>query len=191
MSNKLQKAALAGVVALIIGVFGRFGYKLISEHNHATPLAYNNTPAALKSTPSGSAMGGITVTVLNPTPAPSCPDHLEAVLTQAQDYVTQHSWKEILRQYAGVQDGVIVSIRDYQGNDREQACRLALGRLVETTIGSVADRAHPKYQELADAVVAKGLDDCRKDIKLSGCRNYDLRGRVTKDTRCYEVRFGL
>ena len=179
-----NKAVIGASALLVLGTMGYLGFFSPSS----TPPSAKPVQTAPASAPVDT---GITITVLDDTKCPAPVNPLETLLSQAQDYVTQHSWKEIVQQYAGVQGGVIVSLRDYRGNDKEQACRLALGRLVETTIGSVADRTLPKYTELTDAIIDKGLDDCRNDIKLSGCRNYDALGRLTKDTRCYEVKFGL
>lgn len=162
MDNKLQKLAIAGVAVLTIGVVGRFAYQFVSNPGSHTYKASSESA----SKPVESSEESITITVLDNTSPTSCSNPLEAVLTQAQGYVNNHSWKEIVHQYAGVPGGVIVSLEDYHGNDKEQACRLALGRLVETTLGSVVDRTHPKYKNLTDLVIKKGLDDCTKDIQL-------------------------
>lgn len=156
-----RELAMAGVIALTTGVVGRFTYLFVTNPGSHT---YRAPKSDLKS--ADHIAGGITVTVVDNTSATPCPNPLEAVLTQAQDYVAQHSWQEIEQHYAGVPGGVIVSLHDYQGNSKEQACRLALGRLVETTIGSVVDRTNSKYQELTDAVITKGLTDCTKDMQL-------------------------
>ncbi len=177
--NVDYKIKIAAAAAILAGSLAFVGYKLYPFN----PFSNKSTPAATSSTLSRGADNDdneITVTILGNDcpPAAVCPtavNPLEALLTSEQNYVEQNSWKNIVGRYAGVPGGVIVSLQDYQGNDKEQACKLALGRLVETTIGSVADRNLPQYRELSDAVIAKGLNDCKKSI--------DLRYR--------EVRFGL
>lgn len=162
----LKGAAIAGVVALTAGMAGRFVYlfaKNPGSHSYKAP-----SPSDSKTVDQNA--GGITITVIDNQ---SSVNPLEAVLAKEHEYVQTHSWQEIENRYTGVPGGVsvIVSLHDYQGNDKEQACKLALGRLVEATIGSVIDRMHPKYRELADLVVDKGLPDCTKDMQLK-YKNY-------------------
>jgi len=167
-TKRITAAILAGSLAFV-------GYKLYPFN----PFS-NSSSAATSPAFSRGADNEITVTVLGndcpPAPARQAQiSPMEALLTFEQNYVNRLSWKDIVQRYAGVPGGVVVSLRDYQGNDKKQACKLALGRLVETTIGSMASREHPKYKELTDLIIKKGLDDCKKNI--------DLRYR--------EVRFGL
>lgn len=185
--SRVQKRATMAVIGGTLATLGVVGYTQRTSIEHL--LTADDGFSGIRITPSASpadagldANGSVPGTPtyiappINSSPAESSPapapstataiDPMDAMLTKAKDYVNQNSWKKILQQYAGVHGGVIISISDYHGLDKEAACRLALGRFVEATIGSIADKENPKYQQLTYLVLKKGFDDCKKDINL-------------------------
>ncbi|MDO8655617.1 MAG: hypothetical protein Q7K45_00110 [Nanoarchaeota archaeon] len=187
MKYKTNKPATIATIGMLAASLAFVGYKLYPFNPFSNRSMSTATSPALRQE-ADDDNNEITITVIK---SKDEVNPLETVVAQAQQYVASHSWKEIVQQYAGVQGGVVVSLRDYQGNDREQACKLALGRFVEATLGSIVDRTNLQYRELTEAITAKGLADCMNDIKLDGCKKYNNQGRVSKDTRCSGVRFGL
>jgi len=119
--------------------------------------------------------------------APACPapvDPMEAVLRPLRDYMVSSTYTEIedkLTHFGLV--GLVIPIGDYRGNSVQEACSLALRRLIGRTIGSVADRTHPFYTEIEREVLSKGMEPCVRNLRLEAI--YD-----GKRKRTTEVWFG-
>ena len=91
-----------------------------------------------------------------------------------QQYVANHSWEQIVGQYATVP--VAVSIRSYKGSDPREACQVGIGQLVDLTVGSMPGaQQHALYGSVRDAIISKGVDACAAHVQLGKDRDKDIR----------------
>ncbi len=128
----------------------------VSQKKEVAPVSSQPTPAA-----AGGEKAKIKVEVSPTTVA------LEVVLQHAEVYIQRQPWKAIEKKYAP--NGLVVSIADYQGNDKGAACNLALVRFFEATIGLVVSLPpFPplSYIKLQDEFIEKGMRPCSETIDL-------------------------
>ncbi len=94
------------------------------------------------------------------------PQAREAVLDLALAYAQSHAWGDIATTYSDQFVSRMVSLADYQGRDKQEACGLLGERYVDNSVGAVVGKQSPTYEKLRQLVVERMMPDCLRTIDL-------------------------